>query len=149
MENAALVILAPNKANITYSIKIWKEGLHKAIGQGYYRNVPSVKVLLYNAGKYLIALKSNHSSKLSWAKMFFDPPEAPNLSQFLIVDMYCSCTQSDVQQSILSTFLDVSGKFRVVIATVAFGLGLDCPDLRYVVCCGPPENVKAYLLESG
>ena len=94
-----------------------------------------------------IEIQSFFKAKLG--QNVFDPPGAPNLSQFLIVDMYCSCTQSDVQQSILSTFLDVSGKFRVVIATIAFGLSLDCPDLRYVVRCGPPENVKAYLQESG
>ena len=38
---------------------------------------------------------------------------------------------------------------RVVIATVAFGMGIDCPDVRQVVHLGPPEDVEAYILEVG
>ena len=38
---------------------------------------------------------------------------------------------------------------RVVVATVAFGMGIDCPDVRQVVHVGPPEDVESYIQATG
>ena len=32
-----------------------------------------------------------------------------------------------------------------VVATVAFGMGLDCPNVRQIIHWGPPSDVDAYL----
>jgi len=37
----------------------------------------------------------------------------------------------------------------MVIATIAFGMGLDCPDVRRVIPWGPSEDVEVYLQETG
>ncbi len=38
---------------------------------------------------------------------------------------------------------------HVVIATVAFGMGIDCPDVREVIHWGVPEDAEMYVQESG
>ena len=38
---------------------------------------------------------------------------------------------------------------RIVVATVAFGMGIDCPDVHQVVHFGPPDNIEAYIQENG
>jgi ATP-dependent DNA helicase RecQ len=48
----------------------------------------------------------------------------------------------------------ISGNFpetqlRLVIATVAFGMGIDCPHVRQIIHVGPPDNLEAYIQESG
>ena len=63
--------------------------------------------------------------------------------------MYSSCTHEETQDSILKSFMDPIGTLHVVVATIAFGLGLDCPNIRKVVQWGPPNNVEAYMQETG
>ena len=38
---------------------------------------------------------------------------------------------------------------RVVIATLAFGMGVDCPDVGQVINVGPPSDLESYVQETG
>ena len=38
---------------------------------------------------------------------------------------------------------------RVVVATVVFGMGLDCPDVRRIMHWGPSTDIEEYLQETG
>ena len=62
--------------------------------------------------------------------------------------MYHSCTDTVVKKSICDRFTKESS-LRVVVATVAFGMGIDCPDVRQVVHVSPAEDIESYIQESG
>lgn len=70
--------------------------------------------------------------KLQLGKKFTVPENALNLPQFKIVGMYTRCTQGAVKDHIVSEFSKPDGRLCVVIATIAFGMGVDCPN---ITCC--------------
>lgn len=49
----------------------------------------------------------------------------------------------------LDSFSKLEGNCRVVFATIAFGMGVNIPDIHTVIHLGPSSNVDNYLQESG
>ena len=62
--------------------------------------------------------------------------------------MYTSVTDRAIKDEILGLFTRES-QLRVVVATVAFGLGVDCPDVREMVHVGAPDDIESYIQETG
>lgn len=46
-------------------------------------------------------------------------------------------------------FTQSDGSLRIVVAAVAFGMGLDVPNIRRVIHWGPARNIESYVQESG
>jgi ATP-dependent DNA helicase RecQ len=70
---------------------------------------------------------------------FTEPVGAPDFSRFRLVEKFSSCTDEEVKTQIIRSFTENSS-LRVVCATVAFGMGLDCHDVRQVIHFGAPDN---------
>ena len=62
-----------------------------------------------------------------------NPICASDLSQFRLVDIFTACTHPQVNETTLKSFCDQSGKLRVIVATVVFGMSLDCPNVISIV----------------
>ena len=63
--------------------------------------------------------------------------------------MFTACTILSVKDAILESFCKSDGILRVVIVTVAFGMGLDCPNVRRVMHWGPSSDIEQYVQETG
>ena len=55
---------------------------------------------------------------------FTEPISAPNVSKYRLVDMYTSLTQKEVQDNIVKSFSSATSSLRIVICTIAFGMGI-------------------------
>ena len=75
-----------------------------------------------------------------------EPPRAPDLAR--LVDMYTHCTHQSVKDVIIQRFTSPSSLW-IVIATIAFGIGIDCPDIRQIIYWGVPDNEDMYVQETG
>ena len=56
--------------------------------------------------------------------------------------MYHRILPTEKKEQILTTFSRTDSKLRLVIATTAFGLGVDCPDIGQVIHWGLPNTVE-------
>ncbi|NWU72891.1 RECQ4 helicase, partial [Pterocles burchelli] len=74
------------------------------------------------------------------AKVLRHPPK-------WIADAYHAGLSASERRRIQKSFM--SGQLRVVVATVAFGMGLDKPDVRGVVHYNMPKNFESYVQEIG
>jgi ATP-dependent DNA helicase RecQ len=63
------------------------------------------------------------------------------------VTLYHAGLSGHERRDAMTAFLD--GSARVVAATVAFGMGIDKPDVRWVLHADPPPSLDAYYQELG
>ena len=59
-----------------------------------------------------------------------------------------SCTEDVVREEIIKGFTH-NTNLRIVAATVAFGLGVDCFGVREVIHLGLPDDIESYVQETG
>ena len=77
------------------------------------------------------------------------PPGMPiKIPKLRLIDYFTGCTEQSIRDTILEQF-STSSCLRIVIATVAFGLGINCPDVRRVVHYGIPNDVETYVQQVG
>jgi len=60
---------------------------------------------------------------------------------------YHAGLSASIRRRVLRAFL--AGQARVIVATSAFGMGIDKPDVRQVLHWGPPATLEAYYQEAG
>jgi ATP-dependent DNA helicase RecQ len=63
------------------------------------------------------------------------------------VTLYHAGLSPNARRAAMTAFLD--GSARIVAATVAFGMGIDKPDVRWVLHADPPASLDAYYQELG
>jgi ATP-dependent DNA helicase RecQ len=63
------------------------------------------------------------------------------------VTLYHAGLRARARREAMAAFLD--GSTRIVAATVAFGMGIDKPDVRWVLHVDPPPTLDAYYQEIG
>ena len=73
---------------------------------------------------------------------FTEPPGYPDYHQFRLVDMYTRPTSESMKKKILNSFQTADSKLRILSATTAFSMGIDCPDITYVIHCGAPSTIE-------
>ena len=79
---------------------------------------------------------------------FIEPMDAPDLSKYRLIDMFHRHTDPTVRQNKIKLFTSPS-QLRIVISTISFGMGIDCPNVRRVYHVGPPDSTEAYVQETG
>ena len=78
-------------------------------------------------------------------KDFVEPNDGPDTcnSKYRLIDMFHRYTDPNVR-----VFTSES-QLRIVICTISFGMGINCPNVRSVIHVGPPDNLESYIQETG
>ena len=149
MKDCAMVCRSPHKANICLHVRT-KPDLYIAM-------LPIVEKLLhYRASMDRIIIYCKRYEEVTniyrlfkrhMGKSFTEPTTAPDLPKYRLVDMYTKCTEMSVKDGIVTSFAQPDSTLRVVIATIAFGMGLDCPNVFEVIHWGPSSTIEDYVQE--
>ena len=151
MIHPTIISITPNKSNVIYKV-IEKRPLQDVVGpiarQLKIHHMKTDKTLIYcRYCKEVVDFYEEFKTQLGIN--FTSPPGFLDFVKYRLVDMYMSVTVASVKEQIVKSFCDPSGNLRVVICTVAFGMGLDCPNVRKVMHWGPPTDLEGYIQESG
>ena len=65
------------------------------------------------------------------------------------VEVFHKLLETDHKEAIVRHFADQSMPLKLVVATVAFGMGIDCSSVENIIHYGSPESAKFYIQETG
>ena len=77
-----------------------------------------------------------HFLRNKLGKEMSEPKGYVNYPYLRLVDMFTACTHTDVKSTMLKLLESPDSCLQVVIATIAFGMGLDIPNIRQVIHWG-------------
>ena len=66
-----------------------------------------------------------------------------------LVEMLHSGSPESVKTHVLHQFSDNNTCLRILVATIAYGMGVNCKGVSRVIHFGPSKSIEAYLQESG
>ena len=136
MKSPLIISITPDKPNIMY--RVVQQSDHnmldvvKRISEQVRRKgvtVTANKAIIYfrhhrEVADFYELFKQNLNRHVS------SPPGYPDIAKYRLVDMYTSVTVDSVKKQIVKSFCDPNGRLQIVVCTVAFGMGLDCPNVK-------------------
>lgn len=149
MKSPLSVVLPPCKPNITYKIHkyISIESNFMDIVKGLRKHRNSYPRIIIYCRKVEECADLYIFFKNNVAQEFLHPVGAPLLSKYKLVEMFTSCTDEAIKRQIIS-FMK-GDTLRIVCATIAFSMGVDCPNVRVVMHVGPSDDIESYIQETG
>ena len=150
--NPAFVLKSPEKCNIIYSVipKISEmEEVFAPLVEELRRKRMAMEKIIIFCRTYQDVSHIYLYFKSIMKEEMMEPIGYPDICRFRLLDMYSACTTEDVKKWILESFIRRDGRIRIIIATVAFGMGLDCPNVRKIIHWSPPSDIESYIQESG
>lgn len=151
MKNPESVILPPCKPNLTYEVNKFSsisDNFSALLSKLQKERTTFPKTIIY-CRKIVECADLYLFFKMGMKSEFTEPIGAPDLSQFRLVEMFTSCTDSEVKNQIIASFTQTECNLRVVCATIAFGMGINCPNVRQVIHVGAPDDIESYIQETG
>lgn len=80
-----------------------------------------------------------------------DPPGAMynGTLQFRLVEIFTSVSTTEMREAVLKEFCKINSTMRLLVATTAFGMGVDCPDIAKIINWGCPNTLEELVQETG
>lgn len=150
MHDPYLVTVSPDKTNLVFQVQSF-ESLERTflplIEELKLKRVSMERTIVYCQQQEVCA-RLYLLFRLHLASEFTEPVGCPDLPQFRLVDMFTSGSHPAIKERI-SVLFTTSSNLRILIATVAFGMGVNPPDVHRVYHCGPPNDIEMYVQEVG
>ena len=151
MKDPVLVSVSPDKDNIKYLVAghVTMDKTFGPIANQLYEHHTNVGRTIIFCQKLDDCCKLYRYFRQKLGDHFTFPCGSPDLCRNRVVDMFHSCTEPCIKDSIIKNFSTSASPLRVVIATIAFGMGVDIHDIRNIVHFGACEDVEMYVQAVG
>ncbi|KAG8813723.1 ATP-dependent DNA helicase sgs1, partial [Serendipita sp. 399] len=120
-----------NRSNLSYQVVQKKSNGMDAIGAWIQRNHPRSTGVVY-------CISRNDCER--FAEILKDKYK-------LSVGFYHAGSNPEVRKATAEAWQ--SGRIRIIVATIAFGMGIDKPDVRFVIHQALPKSLEGYYQETG
>jgi ATP-dependent DNA helicase RecQ len=115
-----------------------RPNLHLAVRHAAEQKLPILEELLPNEGSGLVYTATIRTAREVFTHL---------LARDFPVGLYHGQLHPVVRRATQEAFMD--GRYRIVVATKAFGMGIDKPNTRFVVHYQMPDSLESYAQESG
>jgi ATP-dependent DNA helicase RecQ len=142
-----IVSKSPDRMNLTYCVNIQiRTLLSEIIENVKSKGISASRTIIYcQTRKQCAILYHVFATNLGTS---FYKDAVPNCKKRL-VEMYHAGTPKAVKQHISKNLSSDEGHIRILIATIAFGMGIDCKQVNRIIHFGPSKNIECYIQESG
>lgn len=151
MDECVCVSASPDRPNIFYGVKPASSidvDLHDVVESVRFCRDRAPRVLIYCRSRNMCAdIFSHFLYKLGSAS--YHPLGADQKSNNRLFAMFHAGTIPRLKDFVLTNLNDPNGVVRVVIATVALGMGVDLQGVNTILHYGAPKSIDDYFQESG
>ena len=149
MDTCEVISQSPNRKNIAYSVQAVTGGAHQTFGP-IIKELREKTITFERIIIYCQTIKiCSHIYGVFKEKLGEDMYVSTGDITSGMVEMYHSRIDELNRDNIVKDFSIPNGHIRDLIATIAYGMGINCQGVKSIVHYGPSRNVEAYLQESG
>ena len=150
MIDPTVIALSPNRMNLRYSVY----NVSADIEERFLWLVEELRSEQVKMAKTLVFCKSIASCSRLYVFFDFSLQKAGYVDgvtklENALFGMYHAKITDQEKQTLLTSFRECKGACRVLFCTIAFGMGIDIPNILRIIHDGPSQSVDAYVQESG
>ena len=151
METPVLIGLPPDRINIKYSVKpcpSLTEFCNQITSELMSKRALTPKTVIFcrslqNCANMFAMMKRMLGSNIT------EPAGIEAGLQVRLIDVFTAVSTTMMREMVLEVFRNSSTNLRILIATTAFGLGVDCPDIERIINWGSPNTLEELVQETG
>ena len=152
MKNYEKVFVSPNRENLKFFVKKlpknkmlaeldWIVEMVKAYGTA------TPKTIVFCPTLYAVGSIINYLIMQLGPHAFY--PTTSQKRKDCLLGIFHSSTLPKCKEKLMKSFNDPNGLIRVTIATIALSMGVNFPNIRFIVMWGPPRNILDFHPEAG
>ena len=147
MYNTKVFSKLPDKSNIAYEVLRTKLSDRKMI---FHKVIENLLKDGYKFKRTLFFFRRMQDLREIYS-LFYEAFENSGYKDFRDrpFAMFHTLTSDEIKNFILKSFGDENGSVRLLLATIAFGMGVNCKGLNKVVHFGPSSTLEDYFQETG
>ena len=152
MENPVIIGLPPDRANVKLTVEPCPDVLtlcKALVKELMEKRVEATKTVIFCrtlklCGELCITMKKMLGIHIT------EPPGLPDsLLKFRLIDVFTAASDVRMREAIVTEFCKSKTNLRLIIASTAFGLGIDCQDIMRVIHYGTPCTLEELVQEMG